>query len=128
MGVGIKIIPDIIQEHKALFTALSIIIFLINNIFIWFQLNGQLVWDFWKSWKGLTISLLMGIPISALFWLGTKLGYYSFGNLWSIRFIGFATSMITFPFMTYWYLGEMMTLKIIICVVLAMAILLIQVI
>ena len=45
---------------------LTIILFLINNIAICYQLNGQLVWDFWKSWKGIATSLLMGIPITAL--------------------------------------------------------------
>ena len=93
---------------------LTIILFLINNIAIWYQLNGQLVWDFWKSPKGIALSLLMGIPITALFWLATKWGYIGFGNLWAVRFVGFTTSMMTFPVMTWLYLGEVMTLKTII--------------
>ena len=42
------------------------------------------------------IMSLMGIPISLLFWYATKIGYIGFGNLWAVRFMGFATSMLTF--------------------------------
>ena len=113
---------------KTTLIILTIIIFIFNNIVIWYQLNGQLVWDFWKSWKGITLSLLLGIPITALFWLCTKWGYIGFGNLWSVRFLGFATSMITFPIMTYLYLGETITLKTGITIILACVIMLLQLI
>ena len=105
---------------------LTILIFFLNNIFIWYQLNGQLVWDFWKSWKGIVIMLLMGIPISALFYMGTKWGYQGFGTLWPVRFMGFATSMMTFPIMTWLYLGEVMTLKTFLTLGLAAIIMLLQ--
>ena len=102
-------------------------IFLVCNVLIWYQLNGQLVWDFWKTWKGITLSLLMGIPISALFWWATKIGYIGFGNLWAVRFMGFATSMVTFPIMTYLFLGEPMGLKTIVTLMLAIMIMIIQI-
>jgi len=111
---------------KSHYILITILIFFMNNIMIWYQLNGQLVWDFWKSWKGITLSLLMGIPITAMFWYATKIGYQGFGNLWSVRLLGFATSMISFPIMTWLYLGEMITLKTIISIVLAIAIMLLQ--
>ena len=107
---------------------LTILIFFLNNIFIWYQLNGQLVWNFWKSPKGIAVSLLMGIPITGLFWLATKWGYQGFGTLWPVRFMGFATSMMTFPIMTWLYLGEVITLKTIITMVLAVIIMLLQLI
>jgi len=107
---------------------LTILIFFLNNIFIWYQLNGQLVWDFWKTPKGIVTSLLMGIPITAMFWLATKWGYQGFGTLWPVRFMGFATSMMTFPIMTWLYLGEVMTLKTIITLFLALIIMLLQLI
>ena len=105
---------------------ITILIFFVNNIIIWYQLNGQLVWDFWKTPKGIVLSLLMGIPITGMFWLATKYGYEGFGNLWAVRFMGFATSMMTFPVMTWLYLGEVMTLKTIITLVLAVIIMLLQ--
>ena len=42
--------------------------------------------------------------------------------------MGFATSMMTFPIMTWLYLGEVMTLKTIITMVLALIIMLLQLI
>ena len=113
---------------KSHYILITILIFFMNNIMIWYQLNGQLVWDFWKTWKGITLSLLMGIPITALFWWATKIGYDGFGNLWAVRLMGFATSMISFPIMTWLYLGEVVSLKTIISIVLAIAIMLLQLI
>ncbi len=105
---------------------LTTILFIINNIAIWYQLNGQLVWNFWKSPKGIITSLLLGVPITGMFWLATKWGYIGFGNLWAVRFMGFATSMMTFPIMTYLYLGEPMTTKVIATIMLAVVIMIIQ--
>ena len=105
---------------------LTILIFFFNNIIIWYQLNGQLVWDFWKTWKGITIALLMGIPITGLFYLATKIGYQGFGTLWPVRFMWFATSMMTFPIMTWLYLGEAITLKTLITILLAIIIMILQ--
>ena len=113
---------------KSHYIILTILIFFVNNILIWYQLNGQLVWGFWKSTKGIIFMLLMGIPISGLFYIATKIGYQGFGNLWAVRFMGFATSMMTFPIMTWLYLGEVMTLKTILTLLLAVIIMLIQLI
>ena len=108
------------------YIVLTIGIFLFNNILIWYQLNGQLVWDFWKTSRGIILSLLMGIPITGLFWLATKWGYVGFGNLWAVRFMGFATSMISFPIMTWLYLGETITLKTLVTILLAIIIMILQ--
>ena len=113
---------------KSHYILITILIFFLNNIMIWYQLNGQLVWPFWKTWKGITLSLLMGIPITAMFWYATKIGYQGFGNLWSVRLLGFATSMISFPIMTWLYLGEVLSLKTILSLILAIAIMLLQLI
>ena len=105
---------------------ITMLLFLFNNILIWYQLNSQLVWDWAKTSKAMWFSALLGIPISLLFWWATKIGYEGFGNLWSIRFIGFATSMLTFPVMTYFYLGEVITLKTTITILLAIVIMILQ--
>ena len=103
-----------------------ILIFFINNIIIWYQLNSQLVWDWAKGAKSMWMMALLGIPISLLFWYATKIGYEGFGTLWSVRFMGFATSMLTFPIMTWLYLGEVMTMKTILTLGLAIIIMLLQ--
>tara|TARA_B100000131_G_scaffold264597_1_gene261897 strand:+ start:2640 stop:2984 length:345 start_codon:yes stop_codon:yes gene_type:complete len=104
----------------------TIIVFFISNILIWYQVNSQLVWDWAKSSKSMWFMALMGVPISLLFWFGTKWGYQGFGNLWAVRFMGFATSMLVFPIMTYLYLGEAVTLKTAITIGLAVVIMILQ--
>ena len=105
---------------------LCTIFFLFSQILIWYQLNSQLVWEWAKGTKSMLIMSLLGIPISLMFWWATKIGYQGFGNLWAVRFMGFATSMLTFPIMTWLYLGETMTLKTIITMGLAIIIMIIQ--
>ena len=105
---------------------LTILLFIINNIVIWYQLNGQLVWDWWKTTAGIITSLIMAIPITLGFWYATKWGYIGLGNLWAVRFMGFATSMLTFPTMTWLYLGETITIKTFITIILAFIIMLLQ--
>ena len=110
------------------YIVLTVILFIVNNILIWYQLNSQLVWDWAKGTKSMWLMSLMGIPISIMFWYCTKWGYIGFGNLWAVRFMGFATSMLTFPIMTYLYLGEPMTLKVWVTLGLATVIMLLQLI
>ena len=105
---------------------ISTIIFIFSQILIWYQLNSQLVWKWAEGYKSMIWMSLLGIPISLLMWLCTKWGYIGFGSLWSVRFVGFATSMLVFPIMTYFYLGEPMTLKVILTIILAIIIMLLQ--
>ena len=107
---------------------LTIGIFLLNNVLIWYQLNSQLVWEWAKGYKSMLLMSLLGVPISILFWYATKWGYIGFGNLWAVRFMGFATSMLTFPIMTYFYLGEPVTMKTTITIGLATVIMILQLI
>ena len=106
----------------------TIVLFTINNILIWYQLNSQLVWQWAKGNTAIMFSCLMGIPISFIFWYCTKIGYEGFGALWPVRFMGFATSMITFPILTYFYLGETIGLKTAVTILLSIAIMVIQLI
>ena len=98
----------------------------ITQIVIWFQLNAQVKWDWFKD-NYLLMSIL-GMPISYALLLSTKYGYIGFGNLWSIRLLGFAVGMMTFPFITYLVMGEGITLKTGISITLAGIIMLLQLI
>ena len=108
------------------YIVISTLIFIFSQILIWYQLNSQLVWKWAEGYKSMMWMSLLGIPISLLMWLCTKWGYIGFGSLWSVRFVGFATSMLVFPIMTYFYLGEPMTLKVILTIILAIIIMLLQ--
>ena len=110
------------------YIVISIISFLLANILVWYQLNSQLVWDWAKGYKSMWIMSLLGVPISLLFWLCTKWGYLVFVNLWSVRWLAFASSMLIFPIMTYFYLGEAMSLKTLITLLLALVIMILQLI
>ena len=106
----------------------TLILFLFSNVIVWFQLNSQLVWDWAKGTKSMWLMSLMGIPISLLFWWATKIGYQGLGTLWQTRLLAFATSMMIFPLMTWIYLGEIITLKIGISIMLAITIVILQLI
>ena len=101
---------------------ISTFVFIVSQILIWYQLNSQLVWKWAEGYKSMWWMSLLGIPISILMWLCTKWGYIGFGSLWAVRFMGFATSMLVFPIMTYFYLGEPMTAKVIATLILALII------
>ena len=108
------------------YIVLTILSFVVANILVWYQLNSQLVWDWAKGYKSMWIMSILGIPISLLFWLCTKWGYLGFGNLWAVRWLAFGSSMLVFPLMTYFYLGETITLKTLISIILAIIIMLLQ--
>ena len=96
------------------------------NIAIWFQLNSQLKWDWFKD-NYLLMSIL-GMPISYALLHSTKYGYIGFGEIWPIRLLGFAVGLMTFPFITWIMLGEGITIKTGISIVLAGIIMLLQLI
>ena len=108
------------------FIIISTFIFVLGQVLIWYQLNSQLVWDWAKGTKSMWIMSLLGIPISLLMWLCTKWGYIGFGSLWAGRWMAFSTSMLVFPIMTYFYLGETITLKTLVTILLAFIIMLLQ--
>lgn len=103
---------------------ITIAILFFTQIIVWYQLNGQLIWKWAKDNPFLLACL--GVPISYLFILSTKIGYEGFGELWPIRLLGFATGMISFPIITYMMLDEGITVKTGISMFLGMIIMLLQ--
>ncbi len=103
-----------------------ILILFFTQIVIWFQLNAQVKWDWFKD-NYLLMSLL-GMPISYALMQSTRLGWEGFGELWPIRLLGFAVGIISFPFITYMVLGEGVTLKTGLSLGLAVIIMLLQLI
>ena len=70
---------------------------------------------------------MIGYPVGMLFWYATKLSYEHFGFTWNMRMIGFGVGTIVFGIMSWAILDEIPTLKTFICILLAIAIILIQV-
>ena len=103
-----------------------VLILFFTQIVIWFQLNAQVKWDWFKD--NYLLMALLGTPISYALMYSTKYGFQGFGELWPIRLLGFAVGIMSFPVITYLVLGEGITLKTGISLILATVILLLQLI
>ena len=99
---------------------------LVGSIIAFFQLQGWVVWD--KPWlKSMWLVYFSSLAIAPLFFWSTKWSYEHFGAFWNMRLAGFGVGTIVFGIMAWMFIGEIPTLKTIISILLAMAIILIQV-
>ena len=105
---------------------MSLLLIIIANIGTWFQFQGH-YWLDKPFLKSPLFVMLAGGILSPLFWYATRLSYEHFGQFWNIRLMGFGAGTIVFGLMTWGILHEAPTLKTIICLMLAAAIVLIQI-
>jgi len=104
----------------------GMLIFLVGHVCVWFQLNGQFLWKFFK--ENTFLLALVGIPISYLYILGTKLTVESFGGLlWPTRFVGFGIGIMVYAFLVGVFFKEGITLKTFISLLLSFSLICIQV-
>jgi hypothetical protein len=104
----------------------GVCLFVCDHILAWYTHNLQFVYDFWKD-KPILSNIIFGVPCGLLFWYGTKHMMTDLDELWTCRFVAFSLSYLTFPIMTWYYLGEsMFTTKTIICTMLAFLIIFVQ--
>ncbi len=97
----------------------------IGSIIAFLQLQGWVVWD--KPWlKSLWWMYATSLIIAPLFFYSTKWSYEYFGAFWNMRLAGFGISTIVFGIMAWGFIGEIPTLKTVICLLLALSIILIQ--
>ena len=95
------------------------------QISTFFQLQGPLKYEWIKNHYWLTV--LMGIPISMLFMYSVKNMIIAFdGQMWPSRLIGFSIGAIVFTWLSWLLFKEPLTLKTIVCLGFAIAILIIQ--
>lgn len=107
--------------------ALGIFLFAMAQVVIWFQLNSQFVWEWWKDKPLLSVGLF-AIPSSLLLWYATSVTVAETKELWAARLIAFGASYLTFPLMTWVFAGEsMFTTKTMICTFLAFTIVGVQI-
>ena len=106
---------------------IGISLFFIGQALIWFQTNGQFVWP-WARENPFWMALLFSMPISYGFIYATTyvVGFFD-GSLWPGRFIGFGTGMIVFSLLTFMFMGEGITTKTLISLILATALVAIQI-
>ena len=106
---------------------LAVIILFVSNIVAWFQLNAQFRWTDSPFWTSPLWMSIFGFPVGLAFFYATKLSFEHFGFTWNMRMIGFGVGTVVFGIMSWIYLNEIPTLKTVICILLAIAIILIQV-
>ncbi len=117
---------NIIHKPKMNKLLLAFLLFFIGQSAIWFQTNGQFVWPWFKK-NPFIVSVLFGTSISYTIIYGTKfmVEYYD-GLLWPGRFIAFGSGIISFTFLTWYFLGEGITTKTIVSLVIACSLIGIQ--
>ena len=116
-----------IAEFLSYDMVIAMCCFTVGHVFAWYTHNSQFVWEFWKD-KPVLANILFGVPCGILFWYGVKYAVSASDLLWTSRFVAFSLSYVTFPIMTWWYLGEsMFTLKTLICTLLAFMIIGVQI-
>ena len=106
---------------------MAIIAQIIGGIIAFFQLQGWVVWPD-KPWlKSIWWLYATSIFIAPLFFWSTKWSYDHFGAFWNMRLAGFGISTVIFGIMAWGLIGEIPTIKTVISLLLALAIILIQV-
>ena len=102
----------------------AIMLSALGHIVAFFHMNAQFKWEWAKSqW----FILLIGIPISYLFYYSTRFSYEHFGYVWNIRMIGFGLGNLIFGLLTWVILSEVPSPRIIVSLLLALTIILINV-
>ena len=105
----------------------AIIAQLLGSIIAFYQLQGHYVWTDIKFFKSMWWVYLLSIPTAPLFFYSTIWSYEQFGAFWNMRLAGFGIGTLVFGTMAWTLIGEIPTIKTIICLLLAIAIILIQV-
>jgi hypothetical protein len=107
---------------------IGVALFAFLHILVWFSANLQFVKGF-DAQRTLFICVMLAVPISLSAYYASKFTYEALENsLWAVRFIGFGTSYLVFPILTWLLLGEsMFSLKTLTCVGLSVLIVYIQV-
>ena len=104
----------------------AILLYIFGAVIGWLQSNLQFVNSYWKDKHHLLI-LISSLPVSYSMFFAWKILVETYGSVWSARFLFFSLSYLIFPIMTYGFLGESpFTLKTSLCILLSIAIILIQ--
>ena len=100
--------------------------FILGHVAVFFQLNGQFKWNWFKQNE--FILALCGVIISFFYIWGTKYTVEGMdGLLWPTRFIGFGIGMIVYAIMVSYFFNEGITNKTLISLIVSVLLILIQI-
>jgi hypothetical protein len=106
---------------------IGLLLTLLGQIVIWFQTNGQFVWEWFRK-NPFLLAVSFGTIVSYLFILGTKyLALHFDGLLWPVRLIGFGSGMVVFTICTWYFMGEGINAKTLVSLILAFTLVSIQI-
>lgn len=106
---------------------IGFLLFLLAQSLIWLQIYGQFIWP-WFNRNPILVAFGLGGIISYILIRATRFVVEHFeGLIWPSRFIGFSSGILMFTIMTYLLMKEGVSMKTAICLVLALAIVVIQV-
>lgn len=106
--------------------ATGIFWFILGHIFVFFQLNGQFKWEWFR--KNEFIVAATGLIISFFYIWGTKYTVEAFnGLLWPARFVGFSIGMVIYALGVSYFFKEGITNKTLVSLILCLILVLIQI-
>lgn len=105
--------------------SLGIIYGVIAQLLSYIQIQGHIKYQLYHKYPILV--LLLSIPMAWLYIKSAEFLFVAFDNkVWPGRFLGFAISIIMFAGLSYLMFKEQLSIKTILCVILAVIIMLIQ--
>ena len=103
----------------------GILWFILAHAVVFFQLNGQFKWEWFKENEW--VMAFIGIPISFFYIWGTKYTVVGMDNLlWPSRFIGFGIGIAIYAILVNYFFGEGFTPKTVISIILSLILICIQ--
>lgn len=100
--------------------------FILGHTAVWFQLNGQFLWPWFR--KNEWVVALSGVIISFFYIWGTKHGIAGFGGLfWPNRFLGFSIGIFIYGILIGVFFNEGVNLKTFVSLLLCLGLIAIQV-
>ena len=106
---------------------LGLILFLVGQVGAWYQTNGQFISNWFKQHPFWTVAIF-AFPVGYAYIEATRLIAEAFGGaIWPTRLLGFSMGILSFTILTYFHLGETITLKTGTILILALTIVLLQI-
>ena len=107
---------DLFKKYPKSMLIAAILLYFLAQSLAWFQINGQFLMS------------LIGVPISYLFIKATDLTFRALeGTVWPGRILTFACGIVVFTILTYTLLGEAITWKTGVSLLLTCIIILLQI-